>query len=135
MEASLLTIASISCIFLILYSFTAPFYELLLEANVVNIAKAQKSNSTSASIDTLFDRANSLDDQKRYTEAIPYWKQILSINSTNIDALNSIANDLDNLKRYNEAVTYYDKALAIDPNNSIALNGKANDLDILKNGR
>ena len=135
LEVSVIIIALISSIFMILYHFNASFYELTLEVNVVNLAKAQTSNSTATSVDTIIERADNLDNQKRYDEAIPYWQKVLAINSTNINALNSIANDLDNLKRYDEAIAYYDKVLAIDPNNRIALNSRANDLDILKNSR
>jgi hypothetical protein len=45
---------------MISYPFSISFYDLILEVNVVNLAKAQTSDSTSDSVDTLIDRANDL---------------------------------------------------------------------------
>jgi tetratricopeptide (TPR) repeat protein len=105
---------------------------LVLGQSFVSVAKAQTDNSSSHSVDVLFDRANKLDLDNKYEEAIPYYDRILAINSTNTDAMFAITNDLDHLQRYDEAIGFYDKVLAIDPTNTVASEGKSNDIDTLK---
>ena len=53
----------------------------------ISLADAQKT-SNSTELDTLFERANTLFNQKNYDEAIQYYDKISSINASDIDALN-----------------------------------------------
>jgi tetratricopeptide (TPR) repeat protein len=107
----------------------------VLGQSFVSVAKAQTGNSSSHSVDVLFDRANKLDLDNKYEEAVPYYDRILAINSTNTDAMFAIANDLDQLQRHEEAVPYYDRILAINASNIYAMFAIANDLDQLQRGR
>src|SRR5688500_5284413 len=82
-------------------------------ASTTSRADAQKT-SNATELDTLFERANTLFNQKKYDEAIPYYDKILTINKSEIDALNHKGLALWELHKYKEALPYFNQILEIN---------------------
>jgi len=76
-------------------------------------------------LEEYLEQANELFEEENYGEAISYYDQVLSIDSTDIDALNGKAFALDLIGIPEEAILYFDKVLSIDSSNKDALFGTA----------
>src|SRR5919112_227109 len=81
--------------------------------------------SNSTEIDTLFETADVLLNQKKYEEAIEYFDKILTINASEIDALNHKGLALWELQKYNEALQHFDRILSMNASDVYAINNKA----------
>src|SRR5215212_11005683 len=86
-------------------------------ASTTSPADAQKT-SNSTELDTLFELADTLFNQKKYDEAIPYYDKILTINKSEINALNHKGLALWELHKYNESLQYFDQILSINSSNA-----------------
>src|SRR5215217_1895119 len=95
----------------------------LSASTTTSLADAQNvSNSTE--IDTLFETANVLLNQKKYDEAIKYYDKILAINASEIDVLNHKGLALLGLHKNEEAIQYFDQVLSINASDIYALINK-----------
>ena len=61
------------------------------------------------------DRANALQDLKRYEEALASNERALQLKPDYVEAWSNRANVLQDLKRYDEAIAHYDQALDLRP--------------------
>jgi tetratricopeptide (TPR) repeat protein len=76
-------------------------------------------------IHTAFQKAESLMQQQRYSEAISCYDQVLKIDPKEIAALSNKSIALERLERYEESIYYADKVLEIDPRNITTLLNKS----------
>ena len=67
------------------------------------------------STDVLNSKGVALDDLKKYTEAIAYYDQVLTINPHNTDALNNKGVAYAAQEKYEEAILCYNQFLKINP--------------------
>ena len=79
----------------------------------------------------LYKKGRTLNDQEKYTESLPYLKQVLALNASNIFALDGMGTSLVGLQRYSEAVPYFEKVLKVYPKDQSALVGKAASFGVL----
>jgi predicted O-linked N-acetylglucosamine transferase (SPINDLY family) len=78
------------------------------------------------------DRANALQDLKRYEEALASNERALKLKPDYVEAWSNRANVLQDLKRYDEAIAHYDQALELKPDFAEAWSNKGNTLHELK---
>jgi len=74
----------------------------------------------------------SLNELKRYEEAISCFDKAINLDPNYAYAWNNKGFSLNELKKYEEAITCFDKAINLDPNYAYAWNGKGNSLYELK---
>jgi len=72
--------------------------------------------SMGADISAQAAKAQTLEQQGKFSDAIEAWQQLLRIDPSDAAALASIGIDYSRLGRYQEASAEYRKALAIRPN-------------------
>lgn len=73
----------------------------------------------------LFEKANSLYNSEKYTEAIQVYQQILSTKNHSASLHFNLANAHYKLNQIAESVYYYEKALQLDPDNEDVLTNLA----------
>ena len=90
-------------------------------STAVEGAAGPPQGSLEAQVDQLFDQADDLMiNQKKYTEAMDIYTEILRLDADNIDAINSQAQCLKatangNQNTINEVFALYQRAIKIDP--------------------
>ena len=78
-----------------------------------------------------FNRANTLDDLKRYDEALASYERAVHLRPDFAAAYFNRGNVLQALSRYDEAVASYDRALALSPKFALAHSNRGNALQAL----
>jgi protein O-GlcNAc transferase len=73
-------------------------------------------------------KAVTLNELKRYDEAITHYDKALSLKPNYAEAWSNKGNTLNELKRYDEAITHYDKALSLKPDYAEAWSNKGSHL-------
>jgi tetratricopeptide (TPR) repeat protein len=79
------------------------------------------SQSTNNTVKSLMDEGVSLYKEGNYSQAIPYYNEILSIDPNNTEAIYNKGLALDVLGKYEDAITHYNKVLEVFPNSTGAL--------------
>ena len=82
--------------------------------------------------DALNNRGITLQELKRFDEALASYDRVLAIKPDYAEALNNRGNTLQELKRFDEALASYDRALAIKPDYAEAHSNRGNTLQELK---
>ena len=78
------------------------------------------------------EEGNTLNNLKRYDEAILALDQAIRLDPNYAAAYNNKGNTLNNLKRYDDAILAYDHAIRLDPNYAFAYHNKGVTLQHLK---
>ena len=68
----------------------------------------------------------SLQQLRRFEQAVKVYEKVLSFKPDFTDALNNLATCFANLKKYDQAISYFEKILKINKNNSVVYNNLGN---------
>jgi tetratricopeptide (TPR) repeat protein len=92
----------------------------LAHDNLSQLRRWLSERKAREAISRAFNQAWKLAEERRYSEAVMAYQEVLRLDPKNKAAWNNLANALDRLRRHEEAEAAYHRALAIDPNYTLA---------------